>query len=186
MILLTCIHCCCCGKSKHQGSRVQPLHPSWQGSREHTSKYSQSCQSPTWITDIVWLNGPLSRWGEKSDVIHSGKDVSYCYSATRETCRNPHKPLTHVTSGQWSTVMTFFQNVSQCMTGWRRKMFCVNITVNHFFNSVLVCWYSFLIFINVKEIKSRRPLLAEYDTLKTFIWGNRMNAIQTQQIHSIL
>ncbi|MED6257770.1 hypothetical protein ATANTOWER_031095 [Ataeniobius toweri] len=25
MILLTCIHCCCCGKPKYQGSRVQPL-----------------------------------------------------------------------------------------------------------------------------------------------------------------
>lgn len=25
MILLSCIHCCCCGKPKYQGSRVQPL-----------------------------------------------------------------------------------------------------------------------------------------------------------------
>uniref|UniRef100_A0A3Q3VXE3 Uncharacterized protein n=1 Tax=Mola mola TaxID=94237 RepID=A0A3Q3VXE3_MOLML len=27
LILLSCIHCCCCGKPKYQGSRVQPLHP---------------------------------------------------------------------------------------------------------------------------------------------------------------
>ncbi|KAK6301810.1 hypothetical protein J4Q44_G00278630 [Coregonus suidteri] len=25
MIVLSCIHCCCCGKPKYQGSRVQPL-----------------------------------------------------------------------------------------------------------------------------------------------------------------
>lgn len=25
MIVLCCVHCCCCGKSKYQGSRVQPL-----------------------------------------------------------------------------------------------------------------------------------------------------------------
>ncbi|KAK6329475.1 hypothetical protein J4Q44_G00014530 [Coregonus suidteri] len=25
MIVLSCVHCCCCGKLKYQGSRVQPL-----------------------------------------------------------------------------------------------------------------------------------------------------------------
>lgn len=27
MIVLSCIHCCCCGRPKYQGSRVQPLDP---------------------------------------------------------------------------------------------------------------------------------------------------------------
>ncbi|AWP17262.1 putative small integral membrane protein 5 [Scophthalmus maximus] len=27
MIVLSCVHCCCCGKPKYQASRVQPLQP---------------------------------------------------------------------------------------------------------------------------------------------------------------
>ncbi|KAL4648062.1 small integral membrane protein 5 [Arapaima gigas] len=27
MIMLSCVHCCCCGKPKYQASRVQPIHP---------------------------------------------------------------------------------------------------------------------------------------------------------------
>ncbi|XP_045923924.1 small integral membrane protein 5 [Micropterus dolomieu] len=27
MVMLSCIHCCCCGKPKYQASRVEPLHP---------------------------------------------------------------------------------------------------------------------------------------------------------------
>lgn len=45
MILLTCIHCCCCGKPKYQGSRVQPLHPIWRHGRVYTSINSTSIPS---------------------------------------------------------------------------------------------------------------------------------------------
>uniref|UniRef100_A0AAQ6IA72 Small integral membrane protein 5 n=1 Tax=Anabas testudineus TaxID=64144 RepID=A0AAQ6IA72_ANATE len=27
MFVLSCVHCCCCGNSKYQASRVQPLQP---------------------------------------------------------------------------------------------------------------------------------------------------------------
>ncbi|XP_008282536.1 small integral membrane protein 5 [Stegastes partitus] len=27
MVVLSCVHCCCCGKPKYQASRVQPVQP---------------------------------------------------------------------------------------------------------------------------------------------------------------
>lgn len=41
MIVLSWIHCCCCGKPKYQVSRVQPLQPIWSLDRDQTPQVNQ-------------------------------------------------------------------------------------------------------------------------------------------------